>query len=105
MMKRLFPLILSAVLLPAPASASSWTSLTAMGAPRYLADLVTLPDGRILAIGGVDKTGSPVARLEAYDTISDTWKDLAQMRIPRYRHTVTLLKDGRVLVVGGFDGV
>ena len=108
MVKRalIVPLLLAALVAQsAPAGASlSWVSNSQMSGARYLATLITLPDGRILASGGVDQHGSPLTTTEIYDPIANAWTKAAAMVLPRYRHTATLLKNGKVLVTGGFDG-
>jgi hypothetical protein len=71
---------------------------------------VTLPDGRIVVIGGrtVDELG--VARsvdqtLVLTASVSGGLSSLGgpSLPLPRYGHTCTALPDGTVLVTGGLD--
>jgi N-acetylneuraminic acid mutarotase len=85
------------------------TELPPMRQARNFFPVVSLPDGRIMVIGGrigwnaqtnhLDFTSS----VEVFDPRSNTWTELASMSVPRAYHTATLLNDGRVLVVGGAD--
>ena len=85
--------------------------------PRLRHNLVMLPDGHVLAIGGESPRtlvntidgesvtvyqGCPVLNAEWFSPESRTWTELADMQIPRAHHSIAmLLKDGRVLVSGG----
>ena len=71
--------------------------------------LTLLPDGRVLAAGGIS-SGDPsgyaseqdfIAATEIYDPRTDTWTTGPDLSEPRYDHTATLLPDGQVLLVGG----
>lgn len=67
-----------------------------------LAVAVTLHDGRVAVIGGVESRGSRTVRyVQIFDPMSGTWTTGAQMTTARIYHTATVLTDGRVLVVGG----
>ncbi len=68
--------------------------------PRGAARLVTLPDGRVLAIGGINAAGKPLASAEIYDPKAKTWTTIDPLADASALHTATLLADGRVLVVG-----
>lgn len=78
--------------------------------PRYLHASVSLPDGRVVAIGGFGVSeatrsravSAPTASVQAYDPRFRAWSDLAPMRLPRARHAAVVLPDGRVAVLGGF---
>ena len=71
--------------------------------------LTLLPDGRVLAAGGIDP-GDPfeysaeqnlIATTEIYDPLTDSWTLGPNLSEPRFEHTATLLPDGRVLLIGG----
>ena len=90
----------------------AWGEVGAMQQERWEHNLVLLPDGMILAIGGEkeDPPGSgnfePVFTAESFDPDPDVeaWTELAAMCIPRARHsTAMLLSDATVLVCGGDD--
>ena len=59
------------VALPA-VSPGSWLVLTGLGTARYSHTLVALPDGRVLAAGGVGGTG-PLATAECFDPRHGPW--------------------------------
>ncbi len=68
-------------------SPSPWTPLRAMNHPRAMHRLITRPDGRVLALGGltegtniplIDQTPTPVSCGELFDPVANTWTDLAQ---------------------------
>ncbi len=84
----------------------SWRQTSAMHLARSLHNLVVLPDGNVLAIGGSTIAGltSTTGRLEAemWDVGAEAWTTMAAMHDPRmYHSTALLLPDGRVLVAGG----
>ena len=62
-------------------------------------DAVTLPDGRVLIVGGGDV--SMRASAEIYDPATGTFSSTGSMSGPRFGATVTLRDDGRVLIAGG----
>src|SRR5271166_1734741 len=57
---------------------------------------------RIYAIGGNDST-SPVATVEAYDTLAKSWSTVAPMITAREGLAATS-GPGRLYTLGGFDG-
>src|SRR5262249_6368648 len=73
---------------------------------RFQHDLVVLPDGNVLAIGGssdpnINSTNG-VLPAELWDATSQTRSTMAAMQDPRmYHSTAVLLPDGRVLSAGG----
>jgi hypothetical protein len=86
-----------------------WQSRADMCLPRIHAVGVLLPDGRVLAVGGIPGHGYgpkladfPVLPPELYDPLSDTWRLLATPERARMYHaTALLLPDGRVAAMGG----
>ena len=67
--------------------------------PRLSAAAASLPDGRVLIIGG-DAAGTAAV----YDPASGTFSTTSAMADARYRPTANLLLDGSVLVIGGYGG-
>lgn len=71
--------------------------------PRSQHQAVRLPDGSVLFIGGIDKDGSPIDRLELFSPLDATFLDVG--RLPptagRIGMSATALPDGRVLITGG----
>jgi hypothetical protein len=70
------------------------------GVARYNHTMTTLPDGRILVLGGGDspQTG------DLYDPATHSVGPAAPPLTPRNVHTATLLANGKVLVAGGYVG-
>jgi hypothetical protein len=77
--------------------------------------LTLLPDGRVLASGGLGdwtnagpnflarcRTGTNTTEL--WDPATGQWTPGPTMASARSGHTATVLRDGRVLLVGGMDG-
>ncbi|HEX7793571.1 MAG TPA: LamG-like jellyroll fold domain-containing protein, partial [Vicinamibacterales bacterium] len=84
----------------------TWRQTSPMTYPRVQHNLVLLPDGKVLAVGGANvvslaaTTGQLPA--EMWDPASETWTTMASMHDLRLYHSVALLlPDGRVLVAGG----
>jgi N-acetylneuraminic acid mutarotase len=81
-----------------------WSAAASMPGPHTRHVAVTLPDGRVLIIGGRAGEGSQddyLATVDAYDTQADRWQRLAPLGEPRERHVAVVLDDGRVFVAGG----
>lgn len=84
-------------------TADSWTGV--QGLERVAYELVALPDGSALAIGGEDlAAGAFSAQVHRFDPSAGTWTEVAPMSTPRWRPQVVVLTDGRVLVAGGSNG-
>ena len=88
---------------PVARAADSWSPAEDLGDARYFQTATSLPDGRVLVIGGLDVDVHPTASAEIYDPVGDPWTPAEDMGTARYIHTATLLADGRVLVTGGAD--
>ncbi len=77
-----------------------------MSAPRATHALVTLPDGRVLAIGGCVRDGcEPGAASATVDVIAADGKRLlgtGQLLVERVQPVAATLPDGRVLIAGGW---
>ncbi len=87
---------------PAPA----WREIAPMAYPRFNHNMLVLPDGAVLAVGGstivnqTSTTGTLAAEL--WNPVTESWQTLASMRDPRMYHSIALLlPDGRVLSAGG----
>lgn len=71
---------------------------------RYDHTATTLPDGKVLVVGGYTGTASSqktIGTVKIYDPMTDLWSAGASLNIKRAEHTATLLPDGKVLVIGG----
>ena len=79
----------------------SWSQTAGMSQKRYSFSAALLPDGRVLAAGGV---GNPafLSSAEAYDPAKGTWSPTGSLGQARnQQQTVTLLPNGTVLAAGG----
>ena len=102
-----FPLAL--VLMSGPASAHSWTKVTAGGsAPSNVGLMLLLPDGTVLANANNDTNGNsgwylltPDASGHYYD---GTWRAVSSMNYTRLFFSSQVLQDGRVFIAGGEYG-
>ncbi len=85
----------------------TWRYTTPMNYRRVNANAVTLPDGKVLVIGGGSSgayTG-PVTAAEMFDPTTQTWTVMASQLAGRsYHSTAMLLPDGRVLSAGQDHG-
>jgi phosphatidylserine/phosphatidylglycerophosphate/cardiolipin synthase-like enzyme len=96
------------VLLVSPAGAKLFDpvtgTITDTGSPTSLRVANTwtqLPDGRLLAVGGMDADGALSATAEVFDPATSSFAATGSLTEPRSMHTATVLADGRVLVTGG----
>lgn len=89
------------------AAGEGWVETATMNAYRSGHAMVTLADGRIMAIGGYDRvftSGSSQVALrsvEIYDPAPGTWAPAAGMNVARSHFFAVRLADGKVLVAGG----
>ena len=84
------------------AATRTWLAAAPLFVSRSDHAAVTLPDGRVMVIGGNHDT-KLLDSSEIYDPHTNTWTVAARMPRPRTQHSAVLLRDGRVLVVGGVD--
>lgn len=81
-----------------------------MRAGRSFHNLVPLPNGEVIALGGSTNSGSfnnrgAVYQAEIWNPQTGTWRFVAPASVPRtYHSTALLLTDGRVLSAGGGYG-
>jgi hypothetical protein len=68
---------------------------------RAAYSLVGLPDGRVLAAGGVDPDYKAQASSELFDPITGAWKATGDLAQAVMWSAAEALPDGRVLVAGG----
>ncbi|RYE92362.1 MAG: kelch repeat-containing protein, partial [Myxococcales bacterium] len=79
----------------------TWSGVGPMAAARGLMSSVLLPDGSVLALGGIDSGGTVYSEAERFDPATLTWKKTQPMASPRYSLQAVTLADGRVLIAGG----
>ncbi len=72
-----------------------WTATGGMALGRLLHSATPLPSGRVLVVGGFNRTA------ELYDPAAGTWARTGDTQVSRRYHTLTALADGRVLLAGG----
>jgi hypothetical protein len=87
-------------------STPTWQQAPSMAYARCFLNLVTLPDGSVLGVGGEsDRNGGNIANAvyaaELWSPKTQTWTTMSSMQTPReYHGTAILLPDARVLVSG-----
>lgn len=85
------------------AVAPQWRYTDAMNHARMHHNMVLLPDGSVLAVGGGTQGnfGGPVKIAERYDPETGLWTDMAAQAGQRtYHSSALLLPDGRVISAG-----
>lgn len=86
---------------------AGWRYTSRMNRARMHTNLVGLPDGTVLAVGGnqLGHYDMPVKDAELYDPANETWTLMAAQSAQRgYHSTALLLPDARVLSAGSDDG-
>jgi hypothetical protein len=96
----------NAVLLDATGATVTQQAIPSMNYPRWQHNLVMLPDGRVLAVGGsltVDTAAiNGTLPAEIFNPATNTWTTMAAQNVSRmYHSTAVLLPDGRILSTGG----
>lgn len=85
-------------------AAGVWTATGSMARDRTQFPMVTLADGRALAIGGATvPRHSALLGVEIFDPASGSWSECAPLAVARWNHRALLMPDGSVLVVGGYN--
>jgi len=83
----------------------AWDPVPPMTAARLNHNLVILPDGTVLAVGGsgqIDDPSLAVLHAELFNPTTESWTREACMSVPRMYHSgAVLLPDARVLAQGG----
>jgi N-acetylneuraminic acid mutarotase len=82
---------------------STWVKTKPMAVGRSGFSLEKLPDGRLLAAGGIDWDAEKILSIaEIFDPDTETWSRVEDLPSPRYGHMSARLGD-RVVVFGGSD--
>ena len=76
----------------------TWTNAAPMSRGRALHAAVSLEDGRVLVVGGINRIA--LADAEIYDPRLNQWTPAASLSVARYGHVATLV-NGLVVVTGG----
>jgi N-acetylneuraminic acid mutarotase len=82
-------------------AADKWTATQSMAKARAAHMLVRLPDGRVLAAGGVDPDYHVQVGSELFDPASGAWRASGDLAQAVMWSAAEALPDGRVLVAGG----
>jgi hypothetical protein len=80
---------------------NAWTVTGSLGDARGSLTMAGLPDGRVIAIAGVDPAYHVLASTEIYDSVLGTWQGTGRLPVALERPAMGILPDGRVLVAGG----
>ncbi|MFE9580918.1 Kelch repeat-containing protein [Nocardia sp. NPDC006044] len=83
----------------------TWTATGPLTDGRSGHTLTRLPDGTVLAAGGLptpQTSPAGLATAERFEPMSGKWVPAGSMSVGRAAHSATLLADGRVLVAGGY---
>ncbi|HEX5822837.1 MAG TPA: kelch repeat-containing protein [Candidatus Limnocylindrales bacterium] len=81
---------------------NAWTATGNMTVTRRSHRAVLLPDGRVLAVGGVS-SGGGTTRVDLYDPGTGTWTKAAMMPSIQFPRVAAVLPSGVVLVIGDSD--
>jgi len=81
---------------------SAWSATAGLPKMRQSHALVTLADGRGLAIGGLNDQGQSFSSTYAFDPVAAQWTKTVVLAAGRTEPMAVVLRDGRVLVMGGF---
>jgi len=84
-----------------------WVSTGSFTINRYNHTMTSLPNGKVLVIGGVKPNSTIltyIASAELFDPGTSAWSLTGSFATPRGGHTATLLLNGKVLVAGGDNG-
>jgi N-acetylneuraminic acid mutarotase len=82
-------------------AANKWSTTGSMIQARAEFGMAMLPDGRVLAAGGIDSLYQVTAGSEMYDPATGTWHATGTLAVGAMGSVVQPLGDGRVLIAGG----
>lgn len=80
---------------------NSWTSAGSMSDGRARFRMTVLPDGRVLAAGGVGPNYKVVRSADLWDPTTGQWQATGQLGTAVMWPVLATLPDGRVLIAGG----
>ena len=85
----------------ASATNGSFSPAESLGQARSGHTATTLPDGRVLIVGGKGDGNDFLPSAELWDPASGSFRPAGSLGQARSSHTANVLLDGRVLVIGG----
>ena len=84
--------------------ARTYTPVASMASPRTLHNTILLPDGRVLAAGGLYR-GAALQTTEIFNPVTGRWESGPRITVSRMLARLTALPDGRHLLAGGLSGI
>jgi hypothetical protein len=81
----------------------TWTATGTLNTPRGGFSMTLLPNGKVLAAGGVDRWDRVLGSAEIWDPETGAWRPTGALIERRTGHSATSLPDGRILVVAGVN--
>jgi hypothetical protein len=82
------------------AIANTWTGTGPMMVDRYSAAATLMPDGSVIAVGGLDSSGYSIASAERFTPATLAWSAAGTLKTARFEAAATLLQTGDLLVAG-----
>jgi N-acetylneuraminic acid mutarotase len=82
-----------------------WSTAAPLSAARAEHTMLRFPDGRVLAMGGVDGSNNVLRTSEIYDPVANTWTLTGSLPVAVFWPAAGILADGSVLVAGGSTDV
>lgn len=79
-------------------------AIAPMSVARAVHTATTLPDGRVLIVGGFTNESNAAQGAETFNGATGRYTQLPRMVTLRHSHTATLLPNGKVLIAGGYSG-
>jgi N-acetylneuraminic acid mutarotase len=86
-------------------AADVWTATGSMADARADFVMVGLPDGRVLAAGGIDRRYRVLDSAELFDPVTGDWQITGKLPVAIWWPASAVFPDGRVLFAGGATDV
>lgn len=80
----------------------TWSPTGNLTTPRIAIAYASLPDGKVLIVGGLGLTGT-LSSAEVFDSRTGAWSPAGRLTAARFGQSAILLAGGSVLVVGGLS--
>jgi hypothetical protein len=84
-------------------AAGTWAYTGSLNTARYYHTATLLPNGLVLAAGGIGSSGSATNSAELYNPTAGAWTSTGFLNTAHEQHTATLLPGGLVLVAAGIS--